>query len=167
MNPLIGFGVGWSAVAWYVFISRLILPALQKSDPDRRLAMLLAPQMFRHVSVLLLLPGTTLATMPAELAWGIFIGDALTAVLAVIAVVAVMGGSRRANLLAWLCTIVGLADLLKNLAHSAWVGGIDHFGPAVAIPVMGVPFMAWMHVFAIRELLRRTSGSEDNEAWRS
>ncbi len=143
-----------SGVAWALVLRTVVLPRLKGVERRRKLQLLLLPQQFRHISALLLIPGVASPSLdPGWVRW-LVIGDVATALLAIAAVLALDLKSRAGIPLAWLASVVGLVDLLKNVATAPAAGASDHMSAASAIPTMGVPLMFLMHLLALRALAR-------------
>lgn len=141
------FSVAWGAIAYYV-----IWPWSLSFDTNRRLALWVAPEAFRVLGVGLLVPSLS-PGMPMAFAIPTACADATTAVLAVSAFVALHRRSRSARTLVWLCTIVGVSDLLIAFPHAAYAGAIQHLAAQWYVPVFAGPVMVVSHVACIMTLL--------------
>lgn len=144
-----------SAVAWFQVLRVVVAPRLATLERESTVRWLLLPQQFRHVSAVMLLPGVASPSLDASWLRWLVIGDVVTAVLAMAAVLALGRGGRGALALAWVATLVGLADLVKNVATAPAAGASDHMGAAAFIPTMIVPLMLLLHLWALRVLARR------------
>lgn len=142
-----------SMVAWLLVLRVAVAPALRELTRERKLQLLLLPQQFRHVSALLLVPGVASPDLNAAWVRALVIGDVATAVLAILAVFALSRRPRLGVPLAWIASVIGLLDLLKNVATAPGVGAADHMQAAAAIPTLLVPLMLLMHVWALHVLL--------------
>ncbi|MFN2428254.1 MAG: hypothetical protein ABR587_17600, partial [Candidatus Binatia bacterium] len=93
----------WFLLAWSC-IARLVLwPWSRTLETNSRIAVWIAPQMFRGLGLGLLVPALA-PGMPRDFAVATALGDSFTAALAVSAFIALMRGWRPAIALAWLCT---------------------------------------------------------------
>jgi hypothetical protein len=133
-----------------------VQPELRALPSDDALAMWIAPQLFRVLGVGLLVPNLS-PGMPVEFAAPTAIGDSITAVLALASVVALRRRAPRARTIAWVCTVVGLADLAIALPHAASIGAARYLHTQWYVPALGVPLMIVCHVMALRNLLGRDS----------
>ena len=143
-----------SLLAWFVVFATVVTPVISGLSKRRQLQVLLVPQAFRHVSVLLLMPGFTSETIPLNWVYQTIAGDILTAVVAIVAIAALHRGSAHSSKAVWAASVFGMADLIKNVAYAMFLGVPLHMQVATAIPTMVVPLMFVAHVFAIRVLLR-------------
>jgi hypothetical protein len=145
----------WSAIAWLV-----VWPWSQRLSPEARLALWVAPQMFRVLGLGLLVESLS-PGMPAEFAIATATGDSLTATLALLAFVGLRRGGRHGRAAAWACTIVGAADLLVAFPHAVRTGAIAHLAAQWYVPVFAGPIMVVSHAACLVTLLRtrRPSGA--------
>jgi hypothetical protein len=148
-----------SAVAWFQVLRLAVVPRLAGLERLVRVRWLLVPQQFRHVSAMVLIPGVASPELDASWARSLVVGDALTAVLSMAAVFALGGAGRRGVALAWVATVVGLVDLVKNVVTAPGARVADHMGPAAFVPTMGVPLMLLLHLWALFLLARAAVGA--------
>jgi hypothetical protein len=154
--PVLPFFVGqllWFVLAWSLIAYFVIWPWSAKLPPDARLAMFVAPEMFRVLGVGLLVPNLS-PGMPAEFAVATAIGDSLTASLAVLAFCGLHRGWSAARALAWACTVIGSLDLLAAFPHAAASGAADHLNAQWYVPVFAGPVMVISHVLSFILLFR-------------
>lgn len=159
MNPiaLFVFQFLWFLLAWSVIAYFVVWPWSLSLEADRRLSLWLAPQAFRVLGVGLLVPNLS-PGMPSGFAIPTAVADTTTAVLAVSAFVALQRGRSSARTLAWLCTIVGVGDLLVAFPHAARTGAIGHLATQWYVPVFAGPIMVVSHIACIVTLLQSRPG---------
>lgn len=115
---------------------------------------------FRFFGLAFLLPGFVGPHLPAGWASPAAYGDVVTGSLAILALLTV----RRRVLfwpLVWAFNLVGLSDLVLATAHASSIGlpsMAGQLGAAYAIPILYVPGLVWMHLVALRLLLRPVGG---------
>jgi hypothetical protein len=143
----------WFAFAWTLVTHYVLWPWSRTLEPHRRLALWVAPEMFRVLGVGLLVPNLS-PGMPLSFAMPTAIADTTTSVLAAVAFVALQRRARAARTLVWLCTIVGVGDLLIAFPHAAHTGAIDHLAAQWYVPVFAGPIMIVAHVACIATLLQ-------------
>ena len=155
MEPLAAFALqlGWFLLAWSLIAVYVIWPWSSRLPPDRRLALWIAPEMFRVLGLGLLVPNLS-PGMPPGFALPTAIADSLTAALAATAFVGLHRGWRSARAAAWACTLVGSLDLLVAFPHAAATGAIDHLAAQWYVPVLAGPPMVVSHVACWVLLLR-------------
>jgi hypothetical protein len=135
-----------SLAAWGALGFWFLRPWLAGKPVDTALAILLVPQLFRHVGVTLLVEEVVDPGFPFEMARQVAIGDTLAAVLAWTALVALRRGWRRARSLVWLFSVVGFTDMLVNLANGVRFQVADQLGAAWFGIAFVVPLMLVSHV---------------------
>jgi hypothetical protein len=139
---------GWFAWPW-----------LSARSPRSALSILLIPQLFRHVGVTLLVPEVVDPGMPETFARQTAIGDTITVALAWGALVSLRMSWPFAIAAVWLFNIVGLTDMLLNLAAAARLGAAEYLGAAWYGPAFVVPAMLVVHVLIFAVLLRGKKGA--------
>jgi hypothetical protein len=150
--------LGWFLLAWSVLFRLAVWPWSRRLSADGRLALWVAPQMFRVLGVGLLVPNLS-PGMPLDFALATAAGDSLTAGLALAAFVALRRGSRRARALAWACTVVGTLDLLAAFPHALHTGALPHLAAQWYVPVFAGPVMIVSHAACLAELLGGRRGA--------
>jgi tellurite resistance protein TehA-like permease len=140
---------GYVAVGWW-----FIRPWLQGKPARAALSILLLPQLFRHVGVTLLSEEVVDPTLPEAFARQTAAGDTLAALLAWGALIALRAGWRHALAAVWIFNVVGLTDMLVNLAHGARLQTADHLGAAWFGVAFVVPAMLVVHSLIFAFLLR-------------
>ncbi len=161
MNPIayFVFQLLWFTLAWSVITVYLIWPCSLSLATDRRLSLWVAPEAFRVLGVGLLVPNLS-PGMPTAFAVPTAIADTTTALLAILSLVALERGWRNARRLVWLCTIVGVSDLLFAFPHAAHSGAIDHLATQWYVPVFAGPVMIVAHVACVFTLLGSRQGTQ-------
>jgi hypothetical protein len=143
----------WFLLAWSLIAGFLLWPASATLAPDARLAVWIAPEMFRALGLGLLVPHLS-PGMPAEFATTTAAADSLTSVLAACAFVGLRRGWRAGRGLAWACTLVGSLDLLVAFPHAASAGAIGHLAAQWYVPVFAGPPLVVCHVACFVLLVR-------------
>jgi hypothetical protein len=141
-----------SFTAWGVIASVVVIPYLRRLDHRRALLVVTLPQLFRHAGATQLSPMVGPA-MPAEWAWHVASGDAVTVVLAVVAVVALHRGARWATAATWAVHLVGFLDASFNGFNAARLQVAPHLGGAWYIVAFLVPLVFTSHILAFRWLI--------------
>jgi hypothetical protein len=91
--------------------------------------------------------------MPASFALPTAVADTATSLLAVLAFIALQRRWRAARRLVWLCTVVGVSDILVAFPHAATTGAIAHLATQWYVPVFAGPVMVVAHAACIATLL--------------
>jgi hypothetical protein len=156
MNPLPLFVLQfvWFFVVWATIGHVFVDPRLRGADPDRALAVWLCPQLFRVLGTGLLVPNLA-PEMPRAFAVSTAVGDAITAGLALVALVALERRSPYARRVVWICTVVGLCDVIVALVTAARIEAARYLAAQWFVPAVGVPLMIVSHVMVLRILLGR------------
>ena len=143
--------LAWGLVAW-----AFVIPLVKKWRCEDALALLLVPQLFRHIGMTLLAPGITAAALPPEFTQSVAYGDLVTAVLAALAFVSLKLKWTTARRLVWVASIFGFGDLIHNvyLGMSLEVAPLLHAG--WVIPTFVVPLMTWSHLLTFWRLLSKS-----------
>ena len=145
--------MAWFTTAWAVLARLVVWPWSQRLAPHQCVAVWVAPQMFRVLGLGLLVPNLS-PGMPPEFAVPTALGDSLTAILAMAAFVALRRDQRSGTLLAWACTLTGVADGLHALSLAGRLGAADHLAAQWYVPVLVLPLLGVCHVACIVALLR-------------
>ena len=143
-------------LAWALCIATYVWPRLKAMDSVDAHRAIATFNSFRFFGLVFLLPGFIGPNLPAAFATPAAYGDLATGVLAILALLAV-----RVRFLfwplVWAFNLVGLADLVIDTAHAVNVNlpsVAGQLGAAYAIPILYVPALFWMHLLALRLLLR-------------
>jgi hypothetical protein len=153
-TQLLVFQFALSLAAYAAIGGWVVWPWLQRAPRRTALSILLLPQLFRHVGVTLLVPEVVDPELPAAFARQTAIGDTLTVALAWVALVSLRAGWQFATTAVWSFNVVGLGDLLFNLATAAPLGAAEHLGAAWYGPAFIVPGMLVVHVLIFAVLVR-------------
>jgi hypothetical protein len=140
----------YGAIGWW-----FVRPWLATKPRRTALSILLLPQLFRHVGVTMLVTEVVDPTLPSAFARQTASGDVLAMSLAWVALIALRMNSRAAIALVWLFNVVGLADMVTNLANGARLQVAEHLGAAWLGIVFIVPAMLVVHSLVFAFLLRR------------
>ncbi len=139
---------GYLALGWW-----FVRPWLRAKPVSTALSILLVPQLFRHVGVSLLVPEIVDPTFPEAMARQTAIGDTIAALLAWVALISLRAGWRRASAAVWIFNVVGLTDMIVNLANGARLQVADHLGAAWFGIAFVVPAMLVIHLLIFSFLL--------------
>jgi hypothetical protein len=143
-------------VAWALIIATYVWPRLRVMDRVEAHRAIATFNSFRFFGLVFLLPGFVGPNLPVGWATPAAYGDLATGLLAILALLTV----RQRFLfwpLVWAFNLVGLADLVMATARAANMGlpsMAGQLGAAYAIPILYVPALFWMHLVALRLLLR-------------
>jgi hypothetical protein len=140
----------------YGLIARCyVLPWLAKQDFYAALAPILLLQGFRFIGLSLLAPEQVGAGQDTEALKAIAYGDLAAAVTGVIAAIAAFQRSSLTVPLAWLATVVGLADLALVGITTTSVATFD-YGVGFIWATLGLfaPVILLAHLYVIRTLLQ-------------
>jgi hypothetical protein len=107
---------------------------------------------------LFLAPGAVFPGNPQQFAYPAALGDLLTAVLALIAILPVVGSSPLARPLVGLFNVVGTLDLVGAIALATIYDAAPYMGPAYWIPAFWVPALLVTHFVVFVLLGRRWYG---------
>jgi hypothetical protein len=133
--------------AWF------IRPWLRTKPLRTALSILLLPQLFRHVGISLLVPEIVDPTFPAAMARQTAIGDTVAALLAWVALVSLRADWRHARAAVWVFNVVGITDMIHNLANGVRFGAANHLGSAWFGIAFVVPAMLVVHLLIFAFLL--------------
>jgi hypothetical protein len=148
-----------SLAAYAVIGGWFVWPWLQRAPRQTALSILLLPQLFRHVGVNLLVPEITDPGLPMDFAHQTAVGDTVAVALAWVALISLRFRWPFATKAVWAFNIIGLADLLFNLATAARLGVAEHLGAAWYGPAFIVPAMLVVHVLIFAVLIRAEKGA--------
>jgi hypothetical protein len=143
-------------VAWLLCFRAYLLPKLQSMDRIEAHRAIATLHSFRFFGLVFILPGVVGPNLPAGFASFAAYWDFATGMLAILALLTV-----RIRPLFWLFVVafnlVGTVDLVLDYYHAVRLGlpaMAGQMGAAYAIPVIYVPLLMIMHVFAFYLLLR-------------
>ena len=140
---VVGLLARWYAAPW-----------LAEKSLEVALMALIAPHAFRHIGLAFIVPALNQPGMPLEFAAAAY-GDLLSGILALVVLIALRGGRAMAIPLAWVFSIVGLADLANALRQD---DAILHMGATWFIPTFVVPILLVTHVMVITRLVKHAKG---------
>jgi hypothetical protein len=145
--------LAWLLLVWSALVGLVVWPWSRRLARHSRLALWIAPQMFRVLGLGLLVPALS-PGMPRDFAVSTAVGDSLTATLALLAFVGLRRAWRPAVALAWACTAVGSIDLLIAFSHALRAGVIGHLAAQWFVPVVAGPVMVVAHAACLVELVQ-------------
>ena len=137
---VVGLLARWYAAPW-----------LAEKSLEVALMILIAPHAFRHIGLAFIVPALNQPGMPSEFAASAAYGDLLSGILALVTLVALRRHWAMAIPLAWVFSIVGLADLANALHQD---DAILYMGATWFIPTFVVPVLLVTHVMVIARLVR-------------
>ena len=147
-------------LAWALCLGTYIWPRLRAMDRIAAHRAIATFNSFRFFGLVFLLPGFVGPNLPESFAAPAAYGDLATALLAILALLTV----RTRYLfwpLVWAFNLVGLADLVVDTTIAIRVdlpSAAGQLGAAYAIPMLYVPALFVMHLFALWLLLRPAPG---------
>ena len=130
-------------------------PWLAEKSLKVALTFLIVPHAFRHIGLAFMVPALNQPGMPLEFATPAAYGDLLSGILALVVLIALRGRWATAIPLAWVFSIVGLADLANALRQD---DAILHMGATWFIPTFVVPILLVTHVMVIARLVKHAKG---------
>lgn len=151
---MIDMTLGYLASA--LVIATYVWPRLKAMDRVEAHRAIATFNSFRFFGLVFLLPGFVGPNLPGGWAAAAAYGDLATALLAILALLTVRVRSLFWPLV-WAFNLIGLADLVMDTVRAASIGlpsMAGQLGAAYAIPILYVPALFWMHLLAIRLLLR-------------
>lgn len=156
MSPLgiFAFQFVWFLVAWTAVALLLVAPRLRGAEPDAAVAVWIAPHLFRVLGLGLLVPVLS-PGMPAAFAVPTAMGDAITALLALLSLVSLQARWRHAWTLVWVFNVFGSADLAVSFVQAARLEAASHLAAQWYVPALGVPLMLVTHAMVFHTLLTR------------
>ena len=154
ITQFVWFLIVWSAVAYFV-----LWPWSRRLPTRTQLAFWIAPQMFRALGLGLLVPNLSPA-ISQEFAVPTAVVDFFTAILAVPAFIGLLRGWQFARPLAWLCTIIGLNDLLIAFSIAPFIGVANHLAAQWFVPALVGPLMIVAHVACLAALIQSRAQSQ-------
>jgi hypothetical protein len=140
--------------AWAAIARVFVAPRLAHLDPQRALRVLVAPQMFRIVGVSLLAHNVAAPGLDLDFARWVALGDATTSGLAIAAFAALGTRPRLGLVLAAATTLVGAADLIRNVAMGMRVNAPEYLASGWLIVAIVVPMMLVAHTAAVGHIVR-------------
>ena len=141
-----------SLVVWGVIAKLLLAPWLATKSAHEGLFWLTVPHAFRHIGMVVLVPGVVAKPLPDAFAIPAAYGDLASGVLALLGLIALRTRWTGAFALMWLFNVVGTVDLLNALRH---VNVAPNFGAAWYIPTFLVPLLLVTHFMIFVRLLKR------------
>jgi hypothetical protein len=130
-------------------------PWLAGKSLEVALMALIAPHAFRHIGLAFIVPALNQPGMPLEFATSAAYGDLLSGILALVVLIGLRGRWAMAIPLAWVFSIIGLADLANALRQD---DAILHMGATWFIPTFVVPILLVTHVMVITRLVKHAKG---------
>ena len=154
MNSVALFGIQfvWFLVIWSTIAKLLVKPLVQRSEINVQLSIWLLPQLFRMLGVGLLVQNLA-PDLPYSFALPTAIGDAITAVFALVAIIALQKKWPSARSFVFVCNVIGSLDLLVALPHAAVTQAPNYLAAQWYVPAAVVPLMIVSHVMVWRTLL--------------
>jgi len=141
---------------WAIIIATYVWPRLKVTDRVEAHRATAAFNSFRFFGLVFLLPGVVGPNLPGGWAAAAAYGDLATGVLAILALLAVRKRFLFWSFI-WAFNIVGLADIIIDTAAAVRIdlpSIAGQLGAGYAIPMLYVPALFWLHIVALRLLLR-------------
>jgi hypothetical protein len=147
-------------LAWALLLSTYIWPRLRAMDRVAAHRAIATFNSFRFFGLVFLLPGFVGPNLPDGFATAAAYGDLATGLLAILALLTV-----RVRFLfwplVWAFNLVGLADLVIDTTNAVRMNIpsiAGQLGAGYAIPILYVPALFLMHLFALWLLLKPAQG---------
>jgi hypothetical protein len=149
-------------VTWSIVVKLYMWPRLRALPRAEALRPILILHSFRFVGLAFLIPGVVSPDLPTSFAHPDAYGDIVAALLALLSLTLLK--RRGGELLVWIFSLWGSADLLLAFYHGNAVGLIPgQLGAAYFIPTLVVPLLLITHGLTFRILLSpkgRARGAE-------
>jgi len=142
---VVGLLARWYAAPW-----------LAEKSLEVALMALIVPHTFRHIGLAFLVPALNQPGMSLEFATAAAYGDLLSGLLALVVLIALKGRWAIAIPLAWVFSIIGIADLANALRQDE---AILYMGATWFIPTFVVPVLLITHVMVLTRLVRNARGA--------
>jgi hypothetical protein len=152
MNTLI-INVIISTIIFNLAYRWFLKPRLPKLKFEVVLVPMLLLHSLRHLGLMFLTTGVTSPNMPQQFAVPAAAGDFLAGMLALTTAILVQRKNRFAIPMAWVFTVVGIADFISAITLSRIYSAGDFLGGAYWIPAFWVPLLFVVHVAIIDVLL--------------
>jgi len=115
---------------------------------------LLAVHTLRYIGLVFLAPGAVDPALSQHFAVPAGYGTAIAGLLALAAIAALRARSAVAVPLAWIFSVVGLADFANAFYQAAGADVPNHLGAAYYVPIVIVPAALVTHVMIVALLLQ-------------
>lgn len=149
----------WFFVVWSVVVYLVIWPWALRFSINKQLCFWLIPQLFRAFGLGLLVPNLSPGISQA-FAIPTASVDFFTAILALLAFIGLTRSWQWSQLLTWICTLVGLSDLLIAFSIAPFIGVPEHLTAQWYIPAFIGPFLIVSHVACLTVLLKARTHSQ-------
>jgi threonine/homoserine/homoserine lactone efflux protein len=118
---------------------------------------LLAPHIFHHVGLVVLVSSVVGRNLPSRFAWTIAIGDSSVLILAIVSAAALRRRSPSAAVFLWIFTAVGfLYNGYAGLQASRTADiTVENLGPHWYVGILYVPLLLVSHLLIFYNLIRR------------
>lgn len=145
-------GMTLGVVAWTLFFTWYVHPALREQPFANALRPLLLLHAFRYVGLMFLVPGVTAEPLDARFALPAAYGDLVAAVLALVSLEALRVNEKAGVVLVWIFNTWGLADLLNAVGRGLLFTPDGALGAAFWIPMVIVPLLVVSHIYIFGRL---------------
>ena len=141
---------------WAILIATYVSPRLKVADRVEAHRAIAAFNGFRFFGLIFMLPGVVGPNLPGGWAATAAYGDFATGVLAILALLTVRKRFFFWSFI-WAFNLVGLADIIIDTIGAVRIdlpSIAGQLGAGYAIPMLYVPALFWLHLVALRLLLR-------------
>lgn len=152
---LLAVQVAITFAAYNVAAWLLVVPRLDALPRARSLVWTTLPLSMRHISATLLAPAIVAPGFDHVLARIIGFGDIALSVLSLVTVVALARAREAGIVLAWMCHVLGLVQLLYAVFAASRLQVAPLLGPHWYIVALGAPLTLTLHLLSLRTLIRR------------
>jgi hypothetical protein len=152
INLLVSFIVFFIAARIYV------VPRVNENSLHWIAPPILLLNALRHLGLMFLAPGATLAGMPALFAYPAAIGDCVAAGLALIALYMLRRRPAQALPWLWIFNVWGSVDFISSITLANVHGAAQFLSAAYRIPAFWVPMLMVSHYVLFVQLLRVGAG---------
>src|SRR5262245_27230307 len=144
----------FSTLVFWIIARLYVLPRIGELGARQVLLPVLILNAFRHLGLMFLAPGATLAGVPSSFAYPAAFGDLLAALLAIAAIPAVAKRRPASRTLVWIFNIEGIVDLISAIILATVYRAAPYMGAAYWIPAFWVPALLVSHYVTFVVLLK-------------
>lgn len=154
MNNILAINLVLNTIISIIGARLLILPKINAASLSVIAVPILLFHGMRHLGLMFLAPGVTLAGISPIFAYPAAIGDFISAVLAMTALYKLQTRSKHMMRWLWFFNIFGSLDFVVAIALSRITNSLVHMGAAYWIPGFFVPLLIAAHYVLFVQLNR-------------
>jgi hypothetical protein len=154
MSRILVLNLFASLVIFFIAARIYVLPRINETSLDWIAPPILLLNAGRHLGLLFIAPGVTLAGLPAGFAYPAAFGDFIAATLAMIALYVLRTRPTKALPWLWLFNVVGTLDFISSITLANVYGAAPFLSAAYWIPAFWVPMLIVSHYVMFVQLTR-------------